>query len=131
MVDEAYDIELKYSRFVLDGDNLFPKIMPAAIKGVENVEGDRGVGRIKLVTFGEGTIQLKNKKHQIYGLDKENFTYSYSLIEIECDALMGDLESITYLRTYLLLTEDPFAYIKAYIILKATLKSHDSKESPA
>ncbi|KAK2975055.1 hypothetical protein RJ640_022058, partial [Escallonia rubra] len=92
---------LKYSRFVLDGDNLFPKILPAAIKGVENFEGD------------EETSQLKSKKNQIYEIDKENFTYSYSLIEIEGDALMGDLESITYLRSYLLLTEDPFAYIEA------------------
>ncbi|KAK2975065.1 hypothetical protein RJ640_022068 [Escallonia rubra] len=83
-----------FKAFVLDGDNLIPKILPAAIKGVEIVEGDGGVGSIKLITFGEGTSQLRSMKHRIDGLDKENFTYSYTLIE--GDALMNEIESIMY-----------------------------------
>ncbi|KAK2993269.1 hypothetical protein RJ640_001051 [Escallonia rubra] len=83
-----------FKAFVLDGDNLIPKILPAAIKCVEIVQGDGGVGSVKLITFGEGTSQLKSMKHRIDGLDKENFTYSYTLIE--GDALMNEIESITY-----------------------------------
>ncbi|KAK2975058.1 hypothetical protein RJ640_022061, partial [Escallonia rubra] len=72
----------------------FQQILPAAIKDVELVEGDGGVVSVKLITFGEGTSQLKSMKHRIDGLDKENFTYSYTLIE--GDALMSKIESITY-----------------------------------
>ncbi|KAK2975057.1 hypothetical protein RJ640_022060 [Escallonia rubra] len=103
MVAITYDVEVTssvsaakmFKAFVLDGDNLIPKILPAAIKSVELVEGDGGVGSVKLITFGEGTSQLKSMKHRIDGLDKDNFTYSYTLIEGD-DALMSEIESITY-----------------------------------
>ncbi|KAK2970443.1 hypothetical protein RJ640_015539 [Escallonia rubra] len=102
MVAITYDMEVSssisaaklFKAFVLDSDNLVPKILPAAVKTVEFVEGDGGVGSIKLITFGEGTSQLKHMKHRVDGLDKENFTYSYTVIE--GDALMEELESITY-----------------------------------
>ena len=58
----TYDMEITssipparmFKAFVLDGDNLIPKILPQAIKSVELIEGDGGVGSVKLITFGEG-----------------------------------------------------------------------------
>ncbi|GLT32553.1 hypothetical protein SLA2020_072130 [Shorea laevis] len=81
-----------FKAFVLDADHLIPKIVPQAIKDVELVEGNGGPGSIKKITFGEGS-QFKYVKHKIDGIDKENFTYSYSVIE--GDALMN-LEKICY-----------------------------------
>lgn len=43
-----------FKAFVLDGDNLIPKIAPQAVKSAEIVEGDGGPGTIKKITFGEG-----------------------------------------------------------------------------
>ncbi|KAK2970440.1 hypothetical protein RJ640_015536 [Escallonia rubra] len=130
----TYDMEIPssisvpklFKAFVLDSHNLIPKILPAAVKSVEFVEGNGGAGSIKLITFGEGkfpsdeaskhpwfyskvvrrlkqwstawrypcTSQLKHMKQRVDGLDKENFTYSYNVVE--GDALMGELESISY-----------------------------------
>ncbi|KAL2469581.1 Bet v 1 domain-containing protein [Abeliophyllum distichum] len=67
--------------------------MPQAIKSVEILEGDGGVGSVKLITFGEGS-QFKSVKHRVDNIDKEILTYSYSIVK--GDALMGVLESITY-----------------------------------
>ncbi|KAA8527413.1 hypothetical protein F0562_034872 [Nyssa sinensis] len=97
----TYDMELAcsispakmFKAFVLDADNLIPKILPQAIKCVEVLHGDGGPGTIKLITFGEGS-QFKSVKHRVDAIDKENFTYSYSIIE--GDALMDILESISY-----------------------------------
>ncbi|XP_052188616.1 major strawberry allergen Fra a 1-2-like [Diospyros lotus] len=97
----TYDMELAspippaklFKAFVLDADTLIPKIMPQAIKSVEILEGDGGPGTIKLTTFGEGS-QFKSVKQRIDGIDKENFTYNYSIIE--GDALQDAIESISY-----------------------------------
>uniref|UniRef100_A0A5B6Z718 Putative major allergen Pru ar 1 n=1 Tax=Davidia involucrata TaxID=16924 RepID=A0A5B6Z718_DAVIN len=97
----TYDMEITtsippakmFKAFVLDADNLIPKILPQAIKSVEVIEGDGGPGTVKLITFGEGS-QFKSVKHRVDGVDKENFTFSYSIIE--GDALMDILESISY-----------------------------------
>lgn len=43
-----------FKAFVLDADNLIPKVLPQAVKRVEILEGDGGAGTIKLTTFGEG-----------------------------------------------------------------------------
>ena len=43
-----------FKAFVLDGDNLIPKIAPQAIKQVDILEGDGGPGTIKKITFAEG-----------------------------------------------------------------------------
>ena len=43
-----------FKAFVLDFENLFPKVVPKAIKCIELLEGDGGPGSIKKVTFGEG-----------------------------------------------------------------------------
>ncbi|KAM7488113.1 hypothetical protein LguiB_025597 [Lonicera macranthoides] len=97
----TYDMEVTcsipaakmYKAFVLDADNLIPKILPQAIKSVETLQGDGGAGTIKITTFGEGS-QFKSVKHRVDALDKDNMTYSYSIIE--GDALMDILESISY-----------------------------------
>ncbi|KAK6254437.1 hypothetical protein SCA6_015753 [Theobroma cacao] len=82
-----------FKAFVLDADNLIPKVVPQAIKSSELLEGDGGPGSIKKITFGEGS-QFKYVKHKVDGIDKENFSYSYSVIE--GDALMNTLEKISY-----------------------------------
>jgi len=97
----TYDMEIPssipaprmFKAFILDGDNLIPKVLPQAIKSVETLEGDGGVGTIKITTFGEGS-QHKCVKHRVDAIDKENFTFSYSITE--GDALMGVFESISY-----------------------------------
>ncbi|XP_052188422.1 major allergen Pru ar 1-like [Diospyros lotus] len=81
-----------FKAFVVDADILIPKIMPQAIKSVEILEGDGGPGTIKLTTFGEGST-YKSAKQRVDGIDKDNFTYSYSIIE--GDALTGGIESIS------------------------------------
>ena len=82
-----------FKALVLDADNLIPKIAPQAIKSVEILEGNGGPGTIKKSTFGEGS-NYKYVKHQVDGLDAENFTYNYSMIE--GDALGDAVEKISY-----------------------------------
>ncbi|PIN04999.1 hypothetical protein CDL12_22459 [Handroanthus impetiginosus] len=97
----TYDMEVPssipaakmFKALVLDVDTLIPMIMPQAIKNVEILEGDGGVGTVNLIHFGEGS-QYKSAKHRVDSLDTENLTHSYSIFE--GDALMGVLESITY-----------------------------------
>ncbi|KAK6254451.1 hypothetical protein SCA6_015756 [Theobroma cacao] len=60
-----------FQAFVLDSDNLIPKILPQAIKSVETLEGDGGAGTVKQVNFGEDYYAV-----------------------IEGDALMNTLEKI-------------------------------------
>ncbi|GFP83417.1 major allergen pru ar 1 [Phtheirospermum japonicum] len=82
-----------FKAFVLDSDTLIPKIMPQAIKKVEILEGDGGVGTVKIIHFGEGS-QFKSVKHRVDAIDTENLSHSYSILE--GDALMGVIESIAY-----------------------------------
>ncbi|KAL6293079.1 hypothetical protein ACE6H2_001221 [Prunus campanulata] len=82
-----------FKAVILDADNLIPKLAPTAVKGTEILEGDGGVGTIKKVTFGEGS-QFGYVKHRIDGIDKDNFSYSYTLIE--GDALSDVIEKIAY-----------------------------------
>ncbi|ONI28156.1 hypothetical protein PRUPE_1G127100 [Prunus persica] len=82
-----------FKAFVLDADNLIPKIAPQAIKSSEIVQGDGGVGTIKKITLGEGS-QYSYVKHQIDSIDKENFVYGYSLIE--GDAISETIEKVCY-----------------------------------
>ncbi|KAB1213898.1 Major allergen Pru ar 1 [Morella rubra] len=82
-----------FKAFVLDADNLIPKVAPQAIKACETVEGNGGPGTIKKITFGEGS-QFKYVKHRIDEVDHANFSYSYSVIE--GDALSDTLEKISY-----------------------------------
>ncbi|MDV3095843.1 hypothetical protein NG722_29490, partial [Klebsiella pneumoniae] len=54
--ENEYTSEIPPSRlfkaFVLDADNLIPKIAPQAIKQAEILEGNGGPGTIKKITFG-------------------------------------------------------------------------------
>ncbi|KAM1024852.1 hypothetical protein ACFX15_037397 [Malus domestica] len=97
-----------FKAFILDGDNLIPKIARQAIKSAEIVEGDGGVGTIKKITFGEGS-QYGYVKHKVDGIDKHNFTYSYSMIE--GDALSDKIEKIAY-ETKLTASPDGGSIIK-------------------
>ena len=83
-----------FNSFILD-DNFICKVLPQAIKSVETIEGDGGVGSIKLLTFGEGS-QFKSAKHRVDGIDKDNFTYSYTVIDVEGGDLKGLVESVSY-----------------------------------
>ncbi|KAM0965934.1 hypothetical protein ACFX2C_021762 [Malus domestica] len=82
-----------YNAFVLDADNLIPKIAPQAVKSTEILEGDGGVGTIKKINFGEGST-YSYVKHRIDGVDKDNFVYQYSVIE--GDAISETIEKISY-----------------------------------
>ncbi|KAB1213901.1 Major allergen Pru ar 1 [Morella rubra] len=82
-----------FKAFVLDADNLIPKVAPQAIKACETIEGNGGPGTIKKITFGEGS-QFKYVKHRIDEVDHANFAYGYSVIE--GDALSDTLEKISY-----------------------------------
>ncbi|KAL3753044.1 hypothetical protein ACJRO7_000440 [Eucalyptus globulus] len=97
----TFDLELTspiplakmFKAAILDADNLLPKVLPQAVKSIEVLEGDGGPGTIKLMTFGEGS-QYKTAKHKVESLDKENFTYCYSIIEGE--VLDTTFEKISY-----------------------------------
>ncbi|KAM3707822.1 hypothetical protein ACJW30_02G053200 [Castanea mollissima] len=82
-----------FKAFVLDADNLIPKISPHTIKSTEILEGNGGPGTIKKVTFHEGS-HFKFLKHKIDAIDKENFTYNYSVIE--GGPLSDKIEKISY-----------------------------------
>lgn len=43
-----------FKSFILDSDNLIPKVVPGAFKSIETLHGDGGAGTIKVITFGEG-----------------------------------------------------------------------------
>ncbi|PIN05859.1 hypothetical protein CDL12_21602 [Handroanthus impetiginosus] len=107
----TYDMEIPslipaakmFKALVLDADTLIPKIMPQAVKNIETLEGDGGVGTVKLIQFGEGS-QYKSAKHHVDALDTENLTHSYNVVE--GDALMGILDSITYHNRSIYHTKD-------------------------
>ncbi|XP_040999888.1 major allergen Pru av 1-like [Juglans microcarpa x Juglans regia] len=82
-----------FKAFVLDADNLIPKVVPQAVKSTEIIEGNGGPGTIKKITFGEGS-QYKYVKHRTDAIDEANFTYAYSVIE--GDALADKIEKISY-----------------------------------
>ncbi|CAI9119001.1 OLC1v1020648C1 [Oldenlandia corymbosa var. corymbosa] len=82
-----------FNAFIVNGDELIPKVLPQAIKSVEILEGDGGAGSIKVTTFGEGS-QFKSVKQQVEALDKENYVYKYSVIE--GDALQDVVEKVSY-----------------------------------
>ncbi|KAL3753028.1 hypothetical protein ACJRO7_000426 [Eucalyptus globulus] len=82
-----------FKAVVLDAGNLLPIALPQAVKSVEVLEGDGGPGTIKLITFAEGN-PYKTAKHKVEALDKENFTYCYSIIDGEM--LGTTFEKITF-----------------------------------
>ncbi|KAM5568874.1 major strawberry allergen Fra a 1.05 [Rosa sericea] len=99
-----------FRSFILDVDDLIPKIAPQAIKGTEILQGDGGPGTIKKVTFGEGS-QFGSVTHKIDGIDKDNFVYNYSLIE---GHVLSDhkIEKVSY-ETKLLASADGGTVVKS------------------
>nr|WEA77230.1 Cor a 1.02-like variant-1 [Corylus avellana] len=69
-----------FKAFILDGNNLIPKVAPQAVSSVENVEGNGGPGTIKKITFSEGS-PFKYVKERVEEVDHTNFKYSYTVIE--------------------------------------------------
>ena len=65
-----------FKAFVLDGDNLIPKIAPQAIKQAEILEGDGGPGTIKKITFGEGKFYILLLRRKLGSQE----TYLFELI---------------------------------------------------
>ncbi|GJZ62612.1 root allergen protein-like protein [Tanacetum coccineum] len=70
-----------------------PKVNPSVFKSIETVEGNGGVGTIKLVTFGEG-IPFTTGKYKVDEFDASSFTYGHTFYE--GDILMGLANSITH-----------------------------------
>ncbi|KAJ6318908.1 hypothetical protein OIU76_014293 [Salix suchowensis] len=71
-----------FRAFCLETDTLMPKILPEYIESSEIIEGDGGPGTIRKITFVEGR-GLNYVKQKIEAVDKENFTYSFGVIEAD------------------------------------------------
>ncbi|WP_436645192.1 pathogenesis-related BetVI family protein, partial [Latilactobacillus sakei] len=75
-----------FKGFLLNADEIIPKVAPQAVKQIEVLEGDGGPGTVKKITFGDGG-KFKYVKHRVDLVDKDNLTYGHSLIE--GDVLLG------------------------------------------
>ncbi|KAL1359103.1 hypothetical protein HN51_004355 [Arachis hypogaea] len=88
-VTSSVEAKRMFKALIIDAQNLIPKLMPQAIKNIQLVQGDGGPGSIQELTIVQGS-ETKHLKHRIDAIDKENLTYSYSVIE-------GDkAESVSY-----------------------------------
>ncbi|GMN24777.1 hypothetical protein TIFTF001_049167 [Ficus carica] len=81
-----------FKGFLLNSDEIIPKVAPQAIKQIEVLEGDGGPGTVKKITFGEGS-KFTYVKHKVDVIDHDNLTYGHSLIE--GDVLLGKIEKIS------------------------------------
>ncbi|KAL1548144.1 major allergen Pru av 1-like [Salvia divinorum] len=82
-----------FKAFVVDANELMPKVVPNFFKSFQTIEGDGGVGSVTLVTFAEGS-NIKPAKHKIVEVDEEKHVFKYNLIE---GGILGeDLESVSY-----------------------------------
>ncbi|KAK4477814.1 hypothetical protein RD792_017077 [Penstemon davidsonii] len=82
-----------FKAFVLDADNLLPKILPQAVKSVQILEGNGGVGTLKLITYGEAS-KYKSATHRVDEIDEANCIYKFSVVKGD---VLGDvLDSISY-----------------------------------
>ncbi|CAL1397319.1 unnamed protein product [Linum trigynum] len=87
-----------FKALIGDSETLVPKLFPQLVKSISVVEGDGGVGTIRLITFQQCTVPTrvpsKNVKTRIDALDAEKFAYKYRLLE--GDLLNEKIESISY-----------------------------------
>ncbi|KAJ9546717.1 hypothetical protein OSB04_019260 [Centaurea solstitialis] len=74
-------------------DNIAPKVNPAVFKSIETVEGNGGVGTVKIFTFGDA-VPFTSGKYKVDVIDTSSFSYNYSFFEGDC--LMGILDSINH-----------------------------------
>ncbi|KAJ9546634.1 hypothetical protein OSB04_019177 [Centaurea solstitialis] len=75
-----------------DFDTIAPKVNPEVFKSIETIEGNGGVGTIKVFTFGDA-VPFTSGKYKVDAVDPSSFSYTYSFFE--GDNLMGILDSIT------------------------------------
>ncbi|KAJ0609742.1 putative Bet v I/Major latex protein [Helianthus annuus] len=72
---------------------LAPKVIPQVFKSIEILDGDGGVGTIRLFTFGDD-VPFTSSKFKQDAIDEINFVYNYTFFE--GDNLMGILDSINH-----------------------------------
>ena len=82
-----------FKGFVLEADDIFPKVMPQAIKSAEIIEGDGGAGSIRKVSLVAGGKPTYFKQ-KIDSLDKESFVFCYTIFE--GDMLENKFEKICH-----------------------------------
>ncbi|CAI0467166.1 unnamed protein product [Linum tenue] len=69
-----------FKALIGDSETLVPKLFPQLVKSISVVQGDGGVGTIRLITFQQW-VSSKNVKTRIDALDVEKFAYKYTLLE--------------------------------------------------
>ncbi|KAJ0980842.1 hypothetical protein J5N97_009097 [Dioscorea zingiberensis] len=60
---------------------MLPKISPQFVASMEIVQGDGGVGTIKVITFTHAIKELSVLKIHVDEVDEEKFHYKYSVVE--------------------------------------------------
>ncbi|XP_071694602.1 root allergen protein-like [Rutidosis leptorrhynchoides] len=100
MATVSIDIEIassfpaeKLFKAFSDFEIIAPKINPSVFKSVETVEGDGGVGTIKVITFGDA-VPFTNSKYKVVALDASTFSYTHMFYE--GGNLMGIQDLITH-----------------------------------
>ncbi|KAI3756646.1 hypothetical protein L1987_56474 [Smallanthus sonchifolius] len=91
-VTSPYPAEIVFKVFN-NFHTIAPKVNPQVFKSIEIVEGDGGVGTIRLFTFGDDVPFASGKFRQDV-IDENTFTYNYTFFE--GDNLMGILDSINH-----------------------------------
>ncbi|KAI3829010.1 hypothetical protein L1987_03123 [Smallanthus sonchifolius] len=76
-----------------DFHTIAPKVNPHVFKSIETLEGDGGVGTIRIFTFGDG-FPFTSGKYKQGTVDSSNFSYNYTFFE--GDNLMGILYSLDH-----------------------------------
>ncbi|KAB2062932.1 hypothetical protein ES319_A10G183000v1 [Gossypium barbadense] len=119
----SYDFEVTspisparlFKALVLEGDKVYPKAAPHAIKSVQ---------------LQEDGLPFQYVKHKIEGHDKDNFSYNYSLIE---GGPLGDkMEKIRYENKFVAAADGgsvckslmKFYTVGDYVITEDEIKSH-------
>ncbi|PWA44463.1 ribonuclease 1 [Artemisia annua] len=87
-VATSYPAEMVFKVFSVF-HTIAPKVMPEVFKSIETLEGDGGVGTIKLFTFA---VPFTTGKYRQDTVDEKNLSFGYTFFE--GDNLMGILDSI-------------------------------------
>ncbi|KAL5996263.1 hypothetical protein ACLOJK_026337 [Asimina triloba] len=66
---------------VLDASSLIPTVMPEVIASSKILEGDGGVGSIRLMNFTPDMKEFTSVKDRIDVIDGENYVFKYTIIE--------------------------------------------------
>ncbi|PWA41937.1 ribonuclease 1 [Artemisia annua] len=91
-VASSHPAETVFKHFC-DFHVIAPKVNPSLFKSIETLEGNGGVGTIKLVTFGDA-VPFTTGKYKVDIFDASNFTYGHTFYE--GDILMGIANFITH-----------------------------------